>query len=359
MKQNGYHSYTELADKASLHRSYLSRIINGKQAPSSEALNRLADALGGKLGRLLFAAGKITLDPSKLDKETLLSWAIAILNELCESGNPECKTDDQERETGDPECETDDQELEALIAIVGFPFDVGAVQWKRRLTRLIQGLMDLLDKAIDERNAITNRSWVDRPQLIRAPLRKMEEKAEDLLRQYCKEWERISSPPIPVERIARRCFGFRCVEENLTVYGRDVLGLLRPWTREIVVSCHSYNEGQRRFSQAHETGHLYLHRHLWQDNPLLITRKGLRSPEEREANAFASALLMPQELLRRWAQRYSLYDPVQRYALARDFGTSVEAMERRLLSLGLVSLRTLKKTNMPVRRRSSEWSARR
>lgn len=337
MKDNGYKNYSELATEASLHPSYLSRVINGKQAPSSAALNGLADALGGWLGRLLFASGIMTLNASRLDKKTLLRWAIAILNEV--------------QETGDPE-------LEDLIALAAFPFDVGAIQWKPS-KRLVKRVEHLLRKAIHKGDGITPRSWVDRRQVIRAPSRKIEEKAEDLLRQYCKEWERISSPPIPVESIARRCFGFRCVEEDLTVYGRDVLGLLRPWTREIVVSCHSYNEGQRRFSQAHETGHLYLHRHLWQDNPLLITRKGLRSPEEREANAFASALLMPQELLRRWAQRYSLYDPVQRYGLAQDFGTSVEAMERRLLSLGLVSLRTLKKTNMPVRRRSSEWRARR
>jgi len=337
MKQNGYHSYTELADKASLHRSYLSRMMTGNQTPSSEALNRLADALGGWLGRLLFASGIMTLNASRLDKKTLLRWAIAILNEV--------------QETGDPE-------LEDLIALAAFPFDVGAIQWKPS-KRLVKRVEHLLQKAVHEGDGITPRSWLDRQQVIRSPSRRIEEKAEDLLKAYCKEWETISSPPIPVKRIARRHFDFRCVEEDLTVYGRDVLGLLRPWTREIVVSCHSYNEGQRRFSQAHETGHLYLHPHLWQDNRLLITRKGLRSPQEREANAFAGALLMPQELLRRWAARYSLYDPVQRYALAQDFGTSVQAMERRLLSLGLVNLRMLKKTNMPVRRRRSEWKAQR
>ena len=132
-------------------------------------------------------------------------------------------------------------------------------------------------------------------------------------------WER-DAPPIPVEAIADSHFGLYVREvapeemrdaPGLPEIGDDarISGLLIPSLGEIWVNGEEAQQwpGRRRFTIAHEIGHHVLHRVGQQ---ALFCRKSsveeekpatTRAPlpvTEREANAFAAAMLMPAELVR-------------------------------------------------------------
>jgi hypothetical protein len=83
-------------------------------------------------------------------------------------------------------------------------------------------------------------------------------------------------------------------------------------------------QSRLRFSIAHELGHFLLkHEPLTQIG-------GERSPAvEREADAFASELLLPEELLRADCARYTVPDIVRRYKVSR------QALEIRMKTLGI------------------------
>ena len=90
--------------------------------------------------------------------------------------------------------------------------------------------------------------------------------------------------------------------------------------------------GQKRFAAAHELGHWTLHRGLRQefrdDEASLADYKG--SPEETQANLFASALLLPDRLARPLADRVDA-DRVRE--AAATFGVGPIAAARRLIGL--------------------------
>jgi len=59
--------------------------------------------------------------------------------------------------------------------------------------------------------------------------------------------------------------------------------------------------------------------------------------EEREANQFASSLLMPEDLIRRESMNLDLADEYDVAHLARRFGVSDQAMSIRLQQLDLIT----------------------
>lgn len=96
-------------------------------------------------------------------------------------------------------------------------------------------------------------------------------------------------------------------------------------------------EQQRRFVIAHQIGHRIL-RHLSRTNPVLKEspgnfRAGTSAPDEREANEFACALLMPENTLK-YAINYKGYCVIG--DLAKLFGVSEVAMQKRLVELKII-----------------------
>lgn len=98
---------------------------------------------------------------------------------------------------------------------------------------------------------------------------------------------------------------------------------------------------RKRFTIAHEFGHLFLHMEEDVDSNFLdgepvLYRRGKDNfstdpSKEREANRFAAALLMPARIVQdEWKMSYS----VGRMAL--KFLVSPQAMENRLRTLGLI-----------------------
>lgn len=126
-------------------------------------------------------------------------------------------------------------------------------------------------------------------------------------------------------------------------YGLDEYADGRIWKEgNRFVICVSANkpENRKRFTIAHEIGHLFLHmgyivnQNLWnrQDNQTYY-RNG-DSEEEYEANEFAAALLMPEIAYKQILDKYSHDMMVDMNLVAEHFGVSTEAAINRGKWLG-------------------------
>ncbi len=134
--------------------------------------------------------------------------------------------------------------------------------------------------------------------------------------------------PVELERIVDAT-GIQVLEGNFP--DDSIEGVLNRQEETVYVKAGSISQ-RKRFTAAHEFGHYYLHddvntevfyrmdsMHLSADNNL-----------EREANWFASSLLMPAEQVR---QYWFLLRDVA--AMADKFQVSITAMRWRLKNLGL------------------------
>ena len=153
--------------------------------------------------------------------------------------------------------------------------------------------------------------------------------------------------PVPVEKIVSNTFGLliREVEDMTEAPGlgeersTNVSGLLLTGPGEIWVNAAEARqwEGRKRFTICHELGHYVIHQDSLE--PTVFCRRievvdeaepgpvvDPRAELEREADAFAAALLMPAALVA--ARRVALDDDLA--ALCADFGASEKAMRYRL-----------------------------
>lgn len=149
--------------------------------------------------------------------------------------------------------------------------------------------------------------------------------------------------PIKIEDIAK-LRGLKVIPYPL---GDDVSGLL---SIENGLGTIGYNQTEpkvrRRFTIAHELGHFELHKeksHLFVDKQFIY--RSLTSGDnpvnqnmEQEANYFASAILMPADLLRREIELMNLdlgsEDAIKE--LAKKFEVSATAMSVRISNLGFL-----------------------
>jgi Zn-dependent peptidase ImmA (M78 family) len=172
---------------------------------------------------------------------------------------------------------------------------------------------------------------------------KAEKRAEALLAEF-----NITEPPVPVETIAEK-MGAILVFEPFEGKEDDISGILyRKGDNTIIGINSAHSETRRRFSIAHELGHLALHRkELFVDKVVRIDFRDRTSSlaikaEEIAANAFAAGLLMPRdflarEILRKLSKRSS--QPAKEKLinhLAKTFKVSPQAMEYRLINLGIL-----------------------
>lgn len=177
--------------------------------------------------------------------------------------------------------------------------------------------------------------------------------AREVLRDFERRYDADGAPPVPVERVAGSLLGLfideaddlRSLPGAPADQGR-LSGMLDP--KEMVVWVDRgetrRSPGRRRFTIAHEIGHLVLHASdgkAFYDRPADIREideapTGGELPElgrrEREANAFARELLMPEPLVSEQAHATGFNLP----ALANRFEVSVPAMRLRLRLLKLL-----------------------
>ncbi|MBA9077087.1 ImmA/IrrE family metallo-endopeptidase [Rufibacter quisquiliarum] len=151
----------------------------------------------------------------------------------------------------------------------------------------------------------------------------------------------INTLPIPIEDIAKR----RGVQIKPYDLGEDVSGVLLIDKDKSVIGYNPTESVVRqRFTIAHELGHFELHRKYSElfvdkDKPLFRNQDSSTGEfkREKEANAFAAAILMPEHLIQKVANNLGLnfIDEVAIKQLAKIFNVSQQAMTIRLTKLNL------------------------
>lgn len=160
----------------------------------------------------------------------------------------------------------------------------------------------------------------------------IEEKAEKLLSQL-----KIETWPID----PKFCANQLNVKVHSDVLDDDISGIFIAEDDEYLIIYNSFENLQRqRFTIAHELGHFILHK----SSKLFVDRKQKalfrdsasttgESIKEREANAFAAALLMPKRLIEKEIVTLSDQDDIVD-KLAEKFNVSKMSMSFRLSNLG-------------------------
>ena len=192
----------------------------------------------------------------------------------------------------------------------------------------------------------------------------IEVKARSLLEQYCRD-ELITGESIPVENIAE-ALGLIIDYQYLTKDGKSVLGkvicsngltpyydmeekgyrLLEVRTGTILIEARLIEEdniGRYRFTLAHEIGHWIMHKDLINEGKAeaAFEDKVHSSAIERQADYFASALLMPAASVKKQyyktvtkVKHGNKYEVIER--MAEHFEVSKQAMEITLESYNLI-----------------------
>lgn len=165
-------------------------------------------------------------------------------------------------------------------------------------------------------------------------IKHIEERAESILKNH-----NLFTVGFSVNKLARQ-LGIGLVEKT---FDKDISGLLAIGKNQAVIS-YNYleDEKRQRFTIAHELGHYFLHskdQPLFIDKPQRVMYRNNASAtgeiqKEREANAFAAALLMPRKLIEDELDNSpdDTFDYVK--YLAKRFKVSEQAMSFRLSNLG-------------------------
>ena len=173
--------------------------------------------------------------------------------------------------------------------------------------------------------------------------KKLLERVNDLLVQA-----NVTSAPVPVRKIAEMC-NAKVLGYDL---GKEVSGVL---VFENNIGTIGYNisnvKTRQRFTIAHELGHLILHvdkynnsKELFVDKDFIVkfrsdkpySNKDIK--QEREANAFAAALLMPRDFIMKEIRdlKYKDFDENRLIsAMAKLFDVSIPAMTYRFAELNM------------------------
>jgi Zn-dependent peptidase ImmA (M78 family) len=124
----------------------------------------------------------------------------------------------------------------------------------------------------------------------------------------------------------------------------DISGFLFRKGKKMVIAVNEFHPKTRqRFTAAHEIGHFQLKHggQLFIDRGLVNFRDSDSSTgeieQEREANAFAAELLMPEEFLRKdLRKRIDIKNQESLEKLAKKYEVSLQALTFRLVNLGLI-----------------------
>ena len=159
----------------------------------------------------------------------------------------------------------------------------------------------------------------------------------------------VKSPPVPVERLIRH-EGIQIVRKKLEDETSGFI-YIDPKTSAAVIGLNvSHSMTRQRFTLAHELGHYMMHRgdggHLHVDEKDFFVRfrdqraRGGWTQQEKEANAFAAALLMPTVFVmrdvRNLKEGVSVSDEKAVRSLATRYGVSLQAFLFRLANLNLL-----------------------
>ena len=161
------------------------------------------------------------------------------------------------------------------------------------------------------------------------------------------------SAPVDLDKVAS-VLGAKVHQETLEDEVSGVL-IVKGSEKHVLVNA-AHHQNRQRFTVGHELGHLVLHD--GQGDRLIIDKQirvyqrvgeatsgvynapgSMTKPyEEREANMFAAALLMPEPLVQHAALEHDLGDELDIASMAKTFGVSEQAMFIRLQQLQVVEV---------------------
>jgi Zn-dependent peptidase ImmA (M78 family) len=148
----------------------------------------------------------------------------------------------------------------------------------------------------------------------------------------------IKKPPVPVDKLAH-ALNIRLISESLP---EEISGILDLRNKPVMMINSGHHLNRRRFSIAHEIGHFILHKPLGihvDKQSYFRSAKSAENLEEYEidANKFAAALLMPEEMVSKELDQFTdwLDSDIDVLAILADtFKVSATAMGYRLQNLG-------------------------
>jgi len=136
-------------------------------------------------------------------------------------------------------------------------------------------------------------------------------------------------PPVPIEKIPEK-FGLEVVEFP---FHNNVSGLLKKEQGVIGVN-QGHHPVRKRFTIAHELGHFLLGHEMGKDE-LVDDSFNMPYPQEREANIFASLILMPTDWVKKSVKENGMNDSLIE-TLAKEYVVSKQSATIRLLELNLI-----------------------
>jgi Zn-dependent peptidase ImmA (M78 family) len=147
----------------------------------------------------------------------------------------------------------------------------------------------------------------------------------------------IKLEPLDIVAVAKKIFNMNLIDNK--DLGKSVSGFLEKINDKWCIYVNKYeNEQRKRFTIAHEIGHFVLHKdsYFLNNNYIydqIFFRDENTSPMEREANNFASDLLMPEDVFNRYIREG--FNTISK--LADKFKLSTSAVKYRAYKLGLIS----------------------
>lgn len=165
-----------------------------------------------------------------------------------------------------------------------------------------------------------------------------------LVEKLSKDYPLLNKAPVDIEKIVKR-LGIDLIQKD---FKKAMSGAAIVDADERIISINRKEPlNRKRFTIAHELGHILLH----YDQELNVDLEPIRlnrdeksttgeSWREIEANYFAACLLMPTELVRRY---YSIFlkqcddEDVVLESMSQKFQVSIQAMSIRLSKLGIIS----------------------
>lgn len=169
----------------------------------------------------------------------------------------------------------------------------------------------------------------------------MNEELRRLINNLTQDIINIYDIQIPIQNIndvVRQLGGY--IEENV-MPDNMVDGSIRKENDSFVISVSPFqSEERRKFTIAHELGHLFLHMgyiiypELWSRQRDATYYRSEDSLVEYQANEFAAAFLMPKERYKEIMDRYTIGTSVETRKIAEYFGVSVSAASNRGKFLG-------------------------
>jgi Zn-dependent peptidase ImmA (M78 family)/DNA-binding XRE family transcriptional regulator len=169
------------------------------------------------------------------------------------------------------------------------------------------------------------------------------EDAHDAARWLANEWRLGAVPADRLERVIRKRMRALVLYVDAP-YGISGAAFRLPGISAILINRHE-PLGRRNFDLAHELFHLL----TWETiRPAHaeISMLGAKDRPEQLANCFASALLMPERVIRSWRDSFPSFPPKDRERWSRwlnarafDLRVSTPALQWRLVQLGLLPKR--------------------